>query len=662
MAAVQGDRWRRIGGWSLAGLTLALLATVPLSLADGVLSRPQVVGRGPDAWVAAFVPSFALTGGILVHLRPRNPIGWILVVSGLLQVTNVAADAYATRALTDPDGSLPLGLAFAWLASWTWPLSLLLPMLVLPALYPTGRPPSRYWSWHVRLSLLGIGLGVIAMATGPGGVDDTVVGTELPWTAPVWMSYVFGLAAAGLLIPAAVSIVVGTLARTWRASSPERQQLLWLITMVVGLVATILNGPEIVFVLSYTLIPVAVAVGVLRYGLLGIEVVLRRTWLYVPLTVLVALVVGGLTTVLARLAPGGPLPLLMASAVVAVIVVPGADRLRRVVDRFVLGDRADPLTLVDRVGAGLEVEHDDPVESMLEAVASATEASYAAVRDAEGHLVAELGRPDGAPVEMTLRHGGVDLGTLVVGPRRGQLQLGEADRRLVAALAPHLAVVLRSRRLTEDLARERHRVTTATLVERDRLRRDLHDGLGPSLSGIALGLQAAATAHRTGADSVPDLLERTRVEAEAAVREIRRVLDGLRPGALDLHGLEGAVRDAATSLGMGRPGASEFLLCADVLPPLSPSVEETAFRIVAESLTNVARHAAAEHCDVRLQRANGDLRVRVADDGAGIGPGTGHGLESMRRRAADIGGSLQIGPADPHGTVVTAVLPLEATP
>jgi signal transduction histidine kinase len=662
MDAVHGDRWRRTTGWTIALLTLALLATVPFSLAGDVMSRPAVVSEGPDPWLGLIVAAFAASGAALIHLRPRNWIGWILVFSGLLQVTNVAADAYATRALTDPDQSLPLGLAMAWLASWTWMPSLLLPMLVLPPLYPTGRPPSRYWSWHIRLSLAGIGLGVLAMATGPGGVDDTVSGTDLPWTAPIWAVYVVALPAAALLIAAAASTLIGTLIRAVRAGTPERQQLLWLVSVVAVMLATVFTEYAVLFAVAYGMVPVAVAIGVLRYRLLGIEIALRRTLLYVPLTVLVALVVGGLTTVLARLTPEGPLPLIAASAVVAVLVLPVAGRLRRAVDRFVLGDRADPLTVVDRVGAGLEIEHDDPVASMLEAVASAADADYAEVHDVDGHLLARVGQPGGPVVEIPLRHGGVGLGALTIGAPSGGLRRGQRELRLVSALAPHLAVVVRSRRLTTDLALERTRVTNATLAERDRLRRDLHDGLGPSLSGIALGLQAAATAHRADPGSVPALLERSRVEADAAVREIRRVLDGLRPGVLDLHGLEGAVRDTASSLGMGGPDGPEFDLRSETLPLLLPRVEEAAFRIVAESLTNVARHSSAGHCDVSLHRANGELRIRVRDDGCGPGSGSGggHGLGSMRRRATDVGGSLRVEAATPHGTVVSAVLPLEA--
>jgi signal transduction histidine kinase len=628
------------------------------------MSRPEVVAAAPDLWLGLIVAGFALSGAALIQLRPRNWIGWLLVASGLLQVTNVSADAYATRALTDPDQSLPLGLAAVWLASWTWFPSLLLPAIVLPPLYPTGRPASAFWSWHVRVSLVGIGLAVLAVASGPAqAVDDSVRGTRLPWDPPAWWLWVVGLPAIVLLISTAAVTVIGTLVRAIRAKSPERQQLLWLLGVVAAMAATVFTEYRVLFAIAYGLVPVAVTIGVLRYRLLGIEVVLRRTLLYVPMTLLVALIIGGLTTAFARLVPEGPLPLLAASAVVAVLVMPVAGRLRILVDRLVLGERADPLTLVDRVGAGLEVEHDDPVASMLEAVASAAGTSYANVRDVHGGLVAEVGAVAGATLDLPLRHRGVQLGTLTMGPRRGTTGVTEQDARLVTALAPHLAVVVGAARLAEELARERTRVTTATLVERDRLRRDLHDGLGPSLAGIALGLEAASTAHRADPDAVPALLERTRAEAEVAVREIRRVLDGLRPTALDLHGLAGAVRDTASSLGMGRAGGPAFDLTTDALPLLPPQVEEAAFRIVAESLTNVARHSAAAHCAVRLNQANGDLRVRVFDDGRGIGlgAGSGHGLDSMRQRAADIGGRLIVEGAKPHGTLVTAVLPLEAS-
>jgi signal transduction histidine kinase len=220
--------------------------------------------------------------------------------------------------------------------------------------------------------------------------------------------------------------------------------------------------------------------------------------------------------------------------------------------------------------------------------------------------------------------------------------------------------VVRSQRLTADLARERERVVAATLGERERLRRDLHDGLGPSLSGIALGLEAADHVLRSDPDSAHELLDRTRSEADRAVREIRRVLDALRPSALDRHGLAGAVRETASGLGFGRPGGPTIALEMDNLPFLAPDVEEVAFRIISESLTNVVRHSGAHSCSVRCAQLNGDLCVDVRDDGEGFvrPPVGGVGLESMRQRASILGGRVSVEPVQPRGTAVVAVLPL----
>jgi len=569
-------------------------------------------------------------------------------------------EAYGARALTDPDGSLPFGLLAIWVASWTWLPALLLPVLVLPALYPTGRPASRFWSWHVRVSLVGIAVLIVTAATNQGAMDDTVRAARLPWDAPTWWAWTTGLLTAAILVPATAVSLVGTVVRATRARGPERAQLVWLVCVVGAMLATVFLPIGYVFGIAYAFVPIAVVVGVLRYRLLGIEVVLRRTLLYAPLTLLVAFTVGGLTTVLARLVPEGPLPLVIASAVVAVLVFPVATRLRRLVDRFVLGERADPLDVVEGVGAGLEIASDDPVGSMLEAVAVSAGSSYAAVRDEHGRLVSRVGEPVQGALDIALRHGGESIGSVAVGPRRGESTVTARDARLLEALAPHLAVVVCSRRLTEDLARERERVVAATLAERARLRRDLHDGLGPSLSGIALGLEAADRALVRDPGTAPELMARTRAEAEGAVGEIRRVLDGLRPSALDRHGLADAVRDTASGLGFGRPGGPDFVLEAADLPTLAAPVEEAAFRIVAESLTNVVRHSGARACNVRLARSDGDLCVAIRDDGGGIqGPsGDGVGLESMRRRASEIGGRVSVECGRPHGTVVTALLPL----
>jgi signal transduction histidine kinase len=659
------DRRLALLGWSLAALALVMMASVPLLVSGGVNHRPRVrTGYPPPEYLGhlLIVASLVLSGAWLVHHRPRNAIGWILLASGLLQAVQTTTDAYGIRALTDPDHSLPLARTTTWFAQWTWIPALLIVVTILPVLYPTGHPPSRFWRRHLAVATIGIGSLVTAAALASVRFDDSVRGARAGYEPPPWL--VLPLVAVGALLTAVATLVtvVGTVVRTARAPSPERQQLALLVTVVALMVPSAFLPLQWLFGIVYAAVPVAIVVGVLRYRLLGIEVAVRRTLLYAPLTLLVALVVGLTTTSLARLMPSGPIPLLLASAVVAVLIFPVAGRLRRAVDRFVLGERPDPLRQVAGVGAELTEPSADPVSSMLAAVTTATGATYGRVLGPGGDERVHRGEGTGRDHQVPLVFGRDTVGALVVGPRRGQSRVADPDARLVDALAPHLATVMRADALTRALAEQQERTTAATMAERDRLRRDLHDGLGPSLSGIALGLEAATRALGTDPASAATILERTRAEADDAVREVRRVLDALRPSVLDELGLADAVRRTASGLGLGRPGGTRFALHASELDGLPPLVEEAAFRIVAESLTNVARHARARRCTVLLARAPGALELGVEDDGTWAHPhaASGHGLDSMRRRAADLGGWLAVRPGTPHGTVVDAVLPWAA--
>jgi hypothetical protein len=305
-----------------------LVATVPLSLAGNTASRPGVAHGAAASFLieSVVVGGFVGAGAALMHLRPRNLLGWLLIVTGWLHALSGAASAYGVRALTDPDGSLQWGQFATWIGSCAFVPALLLPVLVMPALYPTGRPPSRFWTWHVRVSLAGTALMTIAAGTVDAVTNEAVAGSGLPWDAPRWWEWATVGTSAVLLVASLGVVLVGTLARVAWARTPERQQLLWLVCVVGVMIATLLlPATEVAFMVAFACIPLAVLVGVLRYQLLGIEVVLRRTLLYAPLTVVVALIVGALTTGLAWILPEGPLPLLGASAVVAVMLMPVAD-------------------------------------------------------------------------------------------------------------------------------------------------------------------------------------------------------------------------------------------------------------------------------------------------------------------------------------------------
>jgi signal transduction histidine kinase len=150
-----------------------------------------------------------------------------------------------------------------------------------------------------------------------------------------------------------------------------------------------------------------------------------------------------------------------------------------------------------------------------------------------------------------------------------------------------------------------------------------------------------------------------RNDLRATVLEVRRVVEGLRPPALDELGLPAALAQAVARLTAGSGVALD--LRAGDLPPLSAAVEVAAYRIVAEAVTNVVRHAGATTCGVTLETAGPRLRITVRDDGCGLDPatdGAGNGLLTMRERAAELRGRFRVtgGP----GTTVIAELPLPA--
>ena len=636
--------------------TVALLVALVLvgaPLAHGVDWSLDVVTA------LIFATSLTAIAVAVIARVPENAFGWVLLAIG------------AVSALTVGTASADAGVVAVWLHSWIAyaPIGLL-PIALL--LFPTGRLPSERWRAALALAVIGVTLLSIFLATAsavepdPLGVVGSGAGSEVQ--ALVLVVRLGALAVALSLLLGVLSLV----ARMRRAPDAERRQILCLF---LGALATSLGlaletaGATGALLVGVAALPVAAGVAILWHRLYDLDLFINRALVYGVLSAVLLAAYAAIVWLGEHLAtralPEGRLTL-VAVAVVALGLDPLRRRLHRSVDRLLYGDRNDPYAVVTSVGRGLGSFSDAPatLTDAAEAVARSLALPYVAIEvrsDADVPELAEWGRRHGEPTGLALVCRGEEVGRLLVTPRTVHGKLSERDRDLLDEIAHSVALTVRAVTLSRGLQRAREELVTAREEERRRLRRDLHDGLGPTLASVVMQLDAASNVLRRDPSAVEPLLAGLRDAAQDAVGDIRRLVYALRPPALDELGLVGAIHEcgARFSDGDGGPGLTVSLEAPSQLPPLPAAVEVAALRIVQEALANVARHAAARACVVRLE-ADGALVLDVRDNGRGLRAGDrpGVGLGSMRERAVELGGSCTITSPPGGGTHVHAVLPL----
>jgi signal transduction histidine kinase len=451
----------------------------------------------------------------------------------------------------------------------------------------------------------------------------------------------------------------------WRievARDRERRALVWLSLAVVGtgLVyfitvfsfenatsATVPAGAVAVF----ALVPPTMYVGATQPDLVDVRGLVVRV---VVFSAAVVSCMGVFVLVVALLEEMGvPDANLGALATVAALTGalfhPTQVVLRGVVDQLLFGERPDPLGAASAVAGRIG---EDPVIA-LRAIREALVIPYAA-------LVVD-GVPRAASGTETTHTRTLDLdgaGELVVGLRPGDLSFSAGDEQVLRLTVPLLAQTLRARALADALIESRGQTIAAVEEERRRLRRELHDGLGPRLSGVAFTSDAARNLIRSDPAAAEQMVAQLRADTVAAIEEIRRMVYAMRPPALDELGLVPALRQQAVGLRnrAGEPVAVD-VTAPEELPDLPAAVEVAAYRIVTEALTNVARHSTSCSASVRIEPAPDGLHLEVTDRGSSGAWRAGVGLSSMRERAAELGGTLEAGPG-PSGGRVAALLPL----
>jgi signal transduction histidine kinase len=424
----------------------------------------------------------------------------------------------------------------------------------------------------------------------------------------------------------------------------------------------------LVFFLGMAALPFSIGIAILRYRLFDIDAVISRSATYGLLTLgvvgMYVLVVGALGNVFGS--SGNLFNAVIATAVVAMLFEPARARVQRRLNRHLFGDRDDPYGALSRLGQRLEntLAPPDVLPTVVGVVAEVLRLPYAAIRldvGADGSIAAASGEPIPDPVSVPLIYHGEPIGELLLGLRAGDESFSQADRRLLEDFARQVALAAHAVRVTVELQAARELLVTSREEERRRLRRDLHDELGGQLAGISVQMGRLRGLIETDAAAADELVLELRGEIRTAIGGVRRILQNLRPTALDQLGLTAALREISGQA--ARQGLRVTVELPDDLGPLPAAVDVATYRIVQEAFANVERHAHASSCDLHVWVDDG-LHVVVRDDGIGLvdrnGSQLGVGLDAMRERAAELGGTCAIY-SDAGGTTVSVLLPVPAS-
>lgn len=687
--------------WAVFGLCVAFyIASIAVFLIER--GRPELAANTSASGLVYSVITFSFPlGGILItHRQPRNRIGWLMLGVGLIAL--FPGDSYAEYGLLINPGSLPGADIVAALTAATWAPALGIVGTFLILLFPTGRVPSRRWrfvGWMSGAAIAYVYLLITLMSrrlqTNPA------LKLRNPLSIHVLGEVQNVLLPTIVVLPLSILMCAVALVQRFRGSEGvERQQLKWLASAgavvaslyLVAMVGSLLKGnnyapdpPWLVLiqnvaVQSFLLIPIAIAVAILKHGLYEIDVVINKTLVFGALASFITAVYVGIVVGVGSLAGRGGEPNLAlsiaATAIVAVAFQPVRERVQRFANRLVYGTRATPYEVLsnfaDRVGGSYDAA--ELLPRMARTVAQGVGASRVEVWLAIGSgLVREATWPQPTsptqppgPVTATgigdldgdrvvpVRHQGELLGGLTVTKPAGEA-LTPAEDRLLDDVAAQAGLVLRNVKLIEELRNSRQRLVTTSDEERRRLERNLHDGAQQSLVSVALMIRTVR-ARLGGDDAVGAALDSASEQLRMAIEELRELARGIHPAILTDRGLGPAIQSLADRSPV--PVIVDYQLTQRPPEP----IEITCYFMVAEALTNTAKYASATSATITVTHTDTHLILRISDDGVGGADTThGSGLRGLTDRIAVINGTLDLTSPPGHGTTLTATIPLQQT-
>ncbi len=672
--------------YSLTGLLVLVAVSAVSMLVVIVLLGPKHNLVIPIDLVAepllTLLPLFL--GWLINRKYPGHTIAFLFYVMAFFSmITNIVDGIF----LLHLEGIRPLSAeatsVLVTISETTWQPNLTSPIVLIPLLFPTGRLLSPRWLWVVALYLFILAFNLVAIAivpwpnrfVGPTRRLRQVNGT--PVLEPFFEAAV-GLVGVlfGLLF---LLVLLAVIMRYRRSDGVEREQMkwpFWAVLCIIGVALIRFLFPaldsldeQLGFLITRAmgmLFPLSLGIAIWRQRLWDIDLVISRTVVYGFLTLFILLTYVGVVSGLGALfhtqmdTEGG----LLATVIVAILFQPLRSLLQRSIDRLLYGSRDDPAAVLSELTRQIQRvdASDDILPNLVQTIAHSLKLPYVAIKLPDDEVgfasMVAWGEASERAEPIPLRYHGAALGQLLVAPRDAKGSFDRHDWSLLQSIAALTANTVRAVQLSGALRRSRQRIVSAREEERRRLRRDLHDGLGPQLASQTLGLEAVSQMMDRNPVGARQLLDSLKQQSHEATENVRRLVYDLRPPTLDELGLVGALRQSAARLESN--GLRFAFELTEPLPELPAAVETAAYRIVQEAMTNVLRHARATQATVRLRHEGEQFMIAVIDDGVGLAPEqpSGVGLQSIRERAAELNGRFLITSNQGGGTTVEARLPL----
>ena len=658
--------------------------------------RGSTTSQGGAGFLVVLIPIVALAAvGFLLSTRlPANPVGWLvggsLLAFGFLLLGSTYSDRYASAHDLPAWPILPMNV----LSTIGWSTSFPLLFIVLPLVFPDGHVVSRRWRVAVWLAVSTIVLTVVSTMLAGGGSSSAATASSVTG----W-DLVFGLLAGPVsgvfMLALIVSAVVSLVIRYRRADSDRRHQLKWFVGAIA--VAGLAVIPEFAgnnsffsglgLVVGLTVVPLAIAIAVLRYRLYDIDVIISRALVYGALAALITAIYVGIVVGIGTVIGSGGRPNLalsiLATAVVAVGFQPARERLQRLANRLIYGRRATPYEVLSEFSERVADTYggEEVLPRMARVLQEGTGAESATVwlRGA-GRLAPAATHPEsiggyepmtmtdgalpdiqGASRAVAVRHRDELLGALTVTKRHGEA-LTPIEEKLLGDLAHQAGLVLKNFGLTADLQARlqelrasRQRLVAAQDEERRRLERNLHDGAQQNL--VALKVKLGLVEMMTAKDprKAKEMLSGLKADADEALETLRDLARGIYPPLLADQGLTSALRSQA------RKATLPVTVEGEGVGRYPQDVEAAVYFCVLEALQNVQKYAAATSAVVRLTEVDRQLRFEVSDNGHGFdGARTdrGAGLTNMEDRLDALGGSLTVTSEPGKFTRISGTVPL----